>query len=160
MTPRIFADLAPPPPPPPAHSAALASPPGAHPPATAAAAASTPTVHPSAAPLATATPVATPTATATTSAAPATGVDDRSATFQAVDAGTETHSGSTLMVEAYAVLWVILMGWIVLLWRKQSGLHARLDDLEQAIDRAGDKADSAAARSGNGDDGENARARA
>ena len=64
------------------------------------------------------------------------------------------------MVEAYAVLWVILMGWIVLLWKKQSGLHARLDELEQAIDRAGDQADSAAARSADGDDGENARARA
>ena len=80
------------------------------------------------------------------SAAPTSGADDRSTTFQPVETGAEAHSGSTLMVEAYAVLWIILMGWIVLLWRKQSVLHARLDDLERAIDHeaapppAGDKA--------------------
>ena len=62
--------------------------------------------------------------------------DDRSTTFQAVEGGAETRSGSTLMVEAYVVLWLILLTWIVLLWRKQSGLNARLDDLERAIDKA------------------------
>ena len=61
--------------------------------------------------------------------------DDRATTFQAVEGGaTEQHSGTTLMVEAYSVLWVILMGWIVLVWRKQSGLNTRLDELERAID--------------------------
>jgi hypothetical protein len=62
--------------------------------------------------------------------------EGRSTTFQAVEGGAETRSGSTLMVEAYVVLWLILLTWIVLLWRKQSGLNARLDDLERAIDKA------------------------
>lgn len=62
--------------------------------------------------------------------------DGRSTTFQAVEGGAETRSGSTLLVEAYVVLWLILLAWIVLLWRKQAGLNARLDDLERAIDKA------------------------
>lgn len=65
---------------------------------------------------------------------------DRAATFQAVPDGGETRSGSALLVEAYAVLWVILMAWLWLLWRKQATLHARLGELERAIDRAAAKA--------------------
>jgi hypothetical protein len=63
--------------------------------------------------------------------------DDRATSFQPVEGnGTEQHSGTTLLVEAYVVLWVILMTWLLLLWRKQKGLHARIDDLEKAIDKA------------------------
>jgi hypothetical protein len=142
MTPRIFADIAPPPLPPPANAHPSAFNAGAHPaaPATAAAAASSPNVHASetasAAALATGAPAPTLAGAPTPSAVTPSAADDRSTTFQGVDTGTETHSGSTLMVEAYAVLWVILMGWIVMLWRKQSVLHSRLDDLERAIDGA------------------------
>ena len=156
MTPLLFADIAPSPlpSPKPPPSSGLA---GAHPssPSTAAAAASPPTVREVAIPVATAAPTAAPTTTATAPASPAptSGAEDRSTTFQAVETGTEAHSGSTLMVEAYAVLWVILMGWIVLLWRKQSGLHARLDDLERAIDREAIAAEKATpGRTENGHD--------
>jgi hypothetical protein len=62
--------------------------------------------------------------------------DNRSTTFQAVQGGPEQHSGSTLLVEAYAVLWVILMAWLFFTWRRQATLGARLDGLERAIDRA------------------------
>ena len=62
--------------------------------------------------------------------------DDRATTFQPVEGGTEQHSGTTLLVEAYVVLWVILMAWILMLWRRQADVGARLDDLERAIDRA------------------------
>jgi hypothetical protein len=72
--------------------------------------------------------------------------DDRSTTFQAVEGGTEQHNGATLLIEAYAVLWVILMGWLVFQWRKQGSLNARLAGLEQAIDRAAAKADRAAGK--------------
>jgi hypothetical protein len=65
--------------------------------------------------------------------------DGRSTTFQPVEGGGETRSGSTLLVEAYVVLWMILMAWLVMLWRKQAGLTARLDDLERAIDKAAAK---------------------
>jgi hypothetical protein len=66
--------------------------------------------------------------------------DDRSTSFQPVEGGGENRSGTTLLVEAYAVLWVLLMAWVLLLWRKQAALSARLGDLEKAIDRAAAKA--------------------
>jgi len=62
--------------------------------------------------------------------------DARATQFQAVEGGSETHSGNTLMVEAFTVLWVILMAWLFLLWRKQSTLNARIDELDRVLDRA------------------------
>jgi hypothetical protein len=74
-------------------------------------------------------------------AAPAASTpDDRSTTFQPVQGGPEQHSGSTLLIEAYAVLWVILMAWVLFMWRRQASLGARLAGLEQALDRAAAKA--------------------
>lgn len=87
-------------------------------------------------------PAALP-ATAGTTGTPApssTTPDGRSTTFQPVEGGAETRSGGTLMVEAYVVLWVILMAWLVMLWRKQGALTARLDDLERAIDEGAARA--------------------
>ena len=65
--------------------------------------------------------------------------DTRATSFQAVEGGPETHSGANLLVSAYAVLWVILMAWLLLLWRKQANLHAKIDDLEKTLDRAAAK---------------------
>jgi hypothetical protein len=65
--------------------------------------------------------------------------DDRSTTFQPVEGGAETRSGSSLLIEAYAVLWIILMIWLVTMWRKQGSLNARLEDLERTIDKAAAK---------------------
>lgn len=66
-----------------------------------------------------------------------TSPDNRATEFQPVDASSGEHySGSTLLVEAYAAIWLILMAWLVLLWRKQASLSTRLDGLEAAIDRA------------------------
>jgi hypothetical protein len=67
------------------------------------------------------------------------GQGERATTFQPVEGGGETRSGELLLVEAYAVLWLLLMGWLVLLWRKQNTLRTRLDDLERAIDQAAAK---------------------
>lgn len=80
------------------------------------------------------------TTTAATSAAPAAGssadtADSRATTFQAVEGG-ETHSGEVLLVEAYSVLWVILFAWLLIMWRKQVRLHARIEELDRALDRA------------------------
>ena len=71
-------------------------------------------------------------------AAPGTDVpDDRATTFQPVTgAQPEHYSGEVLLVSAYAILWVILISWIALVWRKQSALGARLADLEREIDKA------------------------
>lgn len=114
----------------------------------------------SAAPAATTTPptatAATPPAsTATATAAPtvsetaaptASGADDRSTEFKAVNDAAEARSGTTLMVEAYSVLWMLLMGWIFFLWRKQNDLNVRLDDLERAIDASADASDAKKAK--------------
>jgi hypothetical protein len=73
----------------------------------------------------------------TTSAAPASSTpDDRATAFQPTEGGGEVRSGETLLVEAYVVLWLILMGWLYLTWRRQSSLSAQLDDLEKTIDKA------------------------
>ncbi len=74
-----------------------------------------------------------PSSTPPTPAAPA----DRATEFTAVDGG-EHYSGSTLLVVAYAAIWLILMVWIFMLWRKQATLSDRLDGLERTIDRAAD----------------------
>jgi hypothetical protein len=63
--------------------------------------------------------------------------DDRATTFQPVTGPQPEHySGEVLLVSAYATLWVILIAWIALVWRKQSSLGARLTDLEREIDKA------------------------
>ncbi len=67
---------------------------------------------------------------------PADGTD-RSTTFQPVEGATEHRSGETLLVASYAGLWVILLGWVLFQWTKQTALARRLDDLEAAIAEAG-----------------------
>jgi hypothetical protein len=64
------------------------------------------------------------------------------ATYETTPAGEtgEQYNGYTLMVEAYAAIWLVLMGWLVLLWRKQAALGQRVQGLEAAIARAEKKA--------------------
>lgn len=84
----------------------------------------------------------------TTPPSPTTGQttpDDRATGFTAVDPNAEHYSGNALVVYAYAAIWVVLMGWIYLLWRKQAGLGERLTDLERTLDRAAALADKAQA---------------
>lgn len=74
-------------------------------------------------------------------AAPAAGSpDDRSTEFKAVEDSGEQFSGNTLMVEAYAAIWLIMMVWLALIWRKQVSLASRVEGLEGAIARAERKA--------------------
>jgi CcmD family protein len=61
---------------------------------------------------------------------------DRATQFTAVSETGEHFNGYTLMVEAYAAIWLVLMGWLVFLWRKQADLSARVSGLEGAIARA------------------------
>jgi CcmD family protein len=67
--------------------------------------------------------------------------------LRTVEGGKETHDGPTLVVEAYVVVWVVLMGWLLMLWRRQSSMNKRLDGLESAIDRAVAKAPKSPAKS-------------
>lgn len=62
---------------------------------------------------------------------------DRATTFQPVQGPQAEHySGEVLLVSAYAILWVIVLSWVALVWRKQSGMSARLDELERILDKA------------------------
>jgi CcmD family protein len=68
------------------------------------------------------------------SAAPTTTTaDDRATSFRAVQGGNEMQSGEKLLVEAYAVIWLILFGFILLSWRRQRKIDDRVASLEGAL---------------------------
>ena len=57
--------------------------------------------------------------------------------YQPVDSNVgEQRNGATLMVEAYAIIWLILMGWLLINWFRQRNLDQRILGLEAAIARA------------------------
>ncbi len=57
----------------------------------------------------------------------------RSTEFRAVEGGAEGMSGETLLVEAYAALWIILFAFIFVSWRRQSRIDARVGELERLV---------------------------
>jgi CcmD family protein len=63
----------------------------------------------------------------------------RSTEFRAVEGGNEMVSGGTLLVEAYAALWLILLGFLLVSWRRQARIDARVDELEKTLARGGAK---------------------
>lgn len=79
----------------------------------------------------TATP-APPPAPATVTTTP----DDRGTAFKPVEGASEMQSGEKLLVEAYAAIWIILFVMVLLSWRRQRQLEARVDGLEHAIEKA------------------------
>src|SRR5262245_27938190 len=84
----------------------------------------------------TAAPAPAPTAPTTTT------TDDRATTFKPVTGGSELQSGEKLLVEAYAAIWIILFAMVLLSWRRQRHLEARVDGLEGAIEKARRAAES------------------
>jgi CcmD family protein len=58
---------------------------------------------------------------------------ERSTEFRTVEGGAETMDGNTLLVEAYAAVWLILFAFIFVSWRRQTRLDARIDELERAL---------------------------
>jgi hypothetical protein len=71
--------------------------------------------------------------TSTQTAAPS----DRSTAFVPVQGGTETTSAEALLVAAYLVMWVLLLGFLGLGYRRQGKMEARIGELERAMTRAG-----------------------
>ncbi len=65
-----------------------------------------------------------------------TTAEDRSTTFRPVEGGTEMQSGEKLLVEAYAAIWLILFALVLLSWRRQRALDARVAGLEDALAKA------------------------
>ena len=57
----------------------------------------------------------------------------RSTEFVAVQGGGETTSAEALLVTAYLVMWAILLGFVFLIWRRQSRVETRISELEKAI---------------------------
>jgi len=57
----------------------------------------------------------------------------RGTEFRAVEGGAEVMSGETLLVEAYAALWIILFAFIFVSWRRQSRIDARVGELERLV---------------------------
>lgn len=91
---------------------------------------------PTAAPPSDTSKYAAPEASASAAPASSQGAADRATSFQSVEGGKEQRSGSVLLVEAYALVWLFLLAWVGLLWLRQRKLDARIDGLEAAIDRA------------------------
>lgn len=70
--------------------------------------------------------------------APASGTltpADRSTEFVPVQGGSEGTSAEVLLVAAYLVMWAILLGFLLLTWRKQSRIDARLSELDAELRR-------------------------
>jgi len=83
---------------------------------------------------------ATPSA-ATTAATPSATTATTATSNGVMSDSGEHYNGGTLVVTAYAAIWLIIMGFLLSMWRKQSALNERLDGLERAIDRAAAAAD-------------------
>lgn len=65
-----------------------------------------------------------------------TTVEGRSEAFRPVSDQREMQSGEKLLVEAYAAVWLIVFGVILLSWFRQNALAKRLARLEEAVSRA------------------------
>ncbi len=72
-----------------------------------------------------------PAAAASSAAATSAGTE-----FRPVDGGGETKSGEALLVASYAVIWVLVLVFVASVWRRTRAFEARVERLEQALDRA------------------------
>lgn len=63
--------------------------------------------------------------------------------FAPVEGGPEMQSGEALLVEAYAIMWILVLGFVVLAWRRTIAFERRLDALEAALASARDAAGAA-----------------
>lgn len=59
--------------------------------------------------------------------------DDRAMGFERVEGGAETSSAGALLVVAYLVMWVLLLGFVWLSWRKLVQVEERLGGLERGL---------------------------
>jgi hypothetical protein len=67
-----------------------------------------------------------------------TSPDDRATEFKPVEGASaqEHYKGETLLVYAYAGIWLMLMFWLFQMWKTQRRIAGRIDGLETAISRA------------------------
>ena len=62
--------------------------------------------------------------------------EERAQEFRPDAGGTESASAGTLLVVAYLVMWALLLGFVLLSWRRQNKVDARLSELERALERS------------------------
>jgi hypothetical protein len=65
--------------------------------------------------------------------APAVSPEGRSQEFVPVTGGTETSSAEGLLIAAYVLMWAVLMGFLLLTFRRQSAVEKRLTDVERSL---------------------------
>lgn len=59
--------------------------------------------------------------------------EDRKTEFVAVTGGRESTSAEVLLVSAYAIMWLFLLAFLWLGWRRASALRLKLERLEKAL---------------------------
>ncbi|MRG91607.1 CcmD family protein [Polyangium spumosum] len=62
--------------------------------------------------------------------------DDRSTSFRAVEGGNQMQSGEKLLVEAYAIIWIVILVFVASMFRRQRRLDRRIETLEAALQKA------------------------
>ena len=65
-------------------------------------------------------------------------VKDRDTEFRALEGGGEVQPGGVLLIEAYAVMWLLVFVMIVRSIRKQSKLDQRIEQLQMGCARSDD----------------------
>ena len=59
--------------------------------------------------------------------------EGRDAGFRAVSGGPEVANGTVLLVEAYAAIWVLLVAFILVTWRRMARLENKLCELDRGL---------------------------
>jgi hypothetical protein len=77
-----------------------------------------------------------PTAAPSASAALAAAENANPASFEGGSARRESTSGEVLLVEAYAFVWLAVLGFVMLAWRRTRALEDRLTTIERALERS------------------------
>jgi hypothetical protein len=77
-----------------------------------------------------------PVASSSPSAAPSAAPAEDTTGFKAVDNERESVSGETLLVAAYAAVWLALMVFVVAAWRRTRSLEDKVSSLEKAVEKA------------------------
>jgi len=69
--------------------------------------------------------------------------DDRGTSFRAVEGGNQMQSGEKLAVEAYAVIWIVVLVFVASMFRRQRRLDRRIATLSAALEKARPRGGSA-----------------
>ncbi len=66
----------------------------------------------------------------------------RSTEFVPVTGGGETTSAASLLITAYLVMWALLLGFVLMSWRRQGRVETRISELEKALSTGSSKSNA------------------